>query len=516
MAVSKEMVTVMPASGMMGFTEEGKVRLAVSSAHLVIKIPTTGWLVTFRHLRMEIEATNQTEMLEELTAYEEQWKDDMDMFETGRRPRDLMGVVAGLTGVFNLFKMSELEKLSSNTREALAKTVRQVQAVTGRLNAQDKNIFAMMEVFKKSSSEARAQWVRAAWGRIKLEMEAFSDVAQAATQHKLHLHMLRLVKLRQEWRELRQAVQGHGWETALSHTAHLFNCRVSYWRETDVLMLVVHVPMWREGSRLWRLMRFRPLPVMAAGRLLEITGQTGRYLAIHNESQHFQILGKEDLSGCTRLAQTYYCETPEIAVSKGAEQCLVATWERNWEAVHRSCVWHSRARGTAAWQLVSNRFLVYSENTTVWAVECPTTATSTIETQAYQLVWVTEGCSLVSGEVKISMPQAVKEDEETVIVEFQEDHLAKLVPSLPEEKQWQFTRAQPIVDVMDQVQESMERAEKGTSPVVWIAIGLAGSAVVLMLLLLAIFYWKFRRAAKARHLVAKASDPGGSTGLERK
>ena len=67
-----------------------------------------------------------------------------------------------------------------------------------------------------------------------------------------------------------------------------------------------------------------------------------------------------------------------------------------------------------------------------------------------------------------------KEGKETAIVKMDRIEVKKLPPK-PEGEQWRVNQAQPIVDVMDQVEDSMDQAEHGTSPMVYIAIGLVGA-----------------------------------------
>ena len=110
--------------------------------------------------------------------------------------------------------------------------------MTGRINEQGQDLGYLMRSLHQSTEVIKELEARENWMELRSKMEAFSFLMQVATQHQLHMHMLRLVDLQKEWGAFRQDVLQHGWETAVRQAA-LF----SYWREEENLVLAIHVPM---------------------------------------------------------------------------------------------------------------------------------------------------------------------------------------------------------------------------------------------------------------------------------
>ena len=216
---------------------------------------------------------------------------------------------------------------------------------------------------------------------------------------------------------------------------------------------------------------------------------------MHNITNKFLVMEKEQVDQCTRLAETYYCKKPEIVHTAVAEECLIALWMETWTNMKASCVWHARRAGTMAWEVTPLKFMVYSAKETLWVVKCPDKPTETHKTAGYQLVWLMEGCSIISGDVEVQMPPSTVEDYTTVTVKLSEKSLQEIVGQLPAKPEIEGHLAQPIVDITDQILQSMEEEDNGLPILTWIAMGLAGTAVIMMAILLAVFYCKYRRAA---------------------
>ena len=86
------------------------------------------------------------------------------------------------------------------------------------------------------------------------------------------------------------------------------------------------------------------------------------------------------------------------------------------------------------------------------------------------------------------MPPSMVEDDTTVTVKLDEKSLQEIVGQLPAKPEVDGHLAQPVVDITDQILQSMEEEDSGLPILTWIALGLAGTAVIMMAILLAVFF----------------------------
>ena len=416
-----------------------------------------------------------------------------------RSKRSFWTWLEGLLGIRNTFAISHEAHRTDVVIGAAEKTIHMVDAIAHHMNETDNAVLNVIDDMKdlhhQGDDVALSQLFDSHWQRLCRFVDSLAMVARSAMQGKLDPAILSIHKLDTVWQDFKAKLRIEGKSPAFEHFQHLFVLPVSYAANMTHIRLVVHIPIVEDEAVKWALYKPRSLPLVHNDRLYWLPEAIGA-IAVHSRSKRHMILRRTDMEQAITIGTTTFLRTGAVSAMEEDGACLAALWYQRFAEAASICGAYSRPIYTAAWPLNATTFL-----TAVAPSDAPLRATvrcgGKIEAdpflQGYQLVSVGERCRLSTSHFELIPTFETGKElivragvfEPTEHYSGNRHRLRTANESLSGSRM--DLQTEEVLTELEAVKET------GTSTTVWIAIGIAMTVVIGVLVFIG---WLYLRARK--------------------
>jgi hypothetical protein len=167
------------------------------------------------------------------------------------------------------------------------------------------------------------------------------------------------------WGQVQAALRRKGHRQVQLPSALLYECRASYFYDSNAISIVFEVPLIHDSYELFHKTRH---PTWLPGHAKPmIIGEQG-YLAV-SESGHNFVTPRAELAGCSEMGPHKFCPL-EVARSDWSDHCLGALFKGLWKEALARCTIKNFEERWAAERLSQNRFDVVVTEATPFRVIC--------------------------------------------------------------------------------------------------------------------------------------------------
>ena len=482
-------------SGVIAFQKGGKLFSAATIGHVLLRFSTArlmtetdrilngttagGLIATARSV-----AIAQARLAQDLTSVH-------DTPGGERQSRDLLGLIAGGLGLFNMWEVHRLQSRTSKLNTRLSIALHQVEAIRR---------FQVLEQEAVTNS-TRALWkedrylrLLMAWERLRAVLLAFSKIVGALGHHKLSPAILGLIDLPSVWEAFVAKIDPE-FESGPRSYFQMMRCPLSFGMDGQTLWVALHVPIRRRHNNHFTLYQPRWLPMIKDGRLFQFRKTTSTALAVANDEDEYQYVDQPRPSGCIALGPDLYCVGTAVQLKKGHYGCLPALWEKNWKVVKETCPIIARPARSGAWMVDKNRVAVYAPRPLLFLIKCDKSPVSRARLVGYVLVWLREGCEAMSENLHLRTGLAGLPGQTTIIRTM---NFADINEIITEDENGTAPVHWPLP--VSSIKETVDRLDResleGPDILTIIALSLGGGAAVFLGGFLLYFYYRYRKAAQ--------------------
>ena len=336
----------------------------------------------------------------------------------GRKSRHLAGVAGFVEGVFNFFGLEFIDSRGDDDREAVRATVKEVEALRQNQMTDQRNIVTLAKELRRERMSLGSSFglsvIRDEFHVVEAPVRALRALIAAIPTNRLSPAIEELVSVPQVWEEFKDEQKTAGWRVAVDHYYDLFQLPASFWFTDTTITIAVHVPLRHETANPFQLFHLRSLPLLMNNTVYETTVANER-IAYDNTTGVHQIWTTEELDGCMRVGDHFYCTQPTVTFSRGQTGCLKSIWDQDAEGVMKMCPMTAREASVGAWVVNATHFLTVSPTTTPLQVQCGQRFSTSTDLIGQQLVWIRPGCTGITSHFSLRRP-ATEEGKNLVVV----------------------------------------------------------------------------------------------------
>ena len=264
--------------------------------------------------------------------------------------------------------------------------------------------------------EETARAARGLLHRMRRRFEAVESVFA----HQLHRGLLASKQLEEIFADLTVRVSQAGYEFVVDGADQMFQGKISYSIDKDMLMIFIHVDIFPGGGDFQLgLFQHVPLPIRRNGSIVTVISKA-THLAVGSKGESFIELSAADLLGCARDGHDWACSTVFPRLRGGVGSCLTSLYLQESEALEQRCTTLTVDEEDRWFPVNSTAFLAVSVVARTTQITCGGVK-SAVTTTGITLVGMERGCVATSDRFRFV---AVEENLPSVL------HVVVRVPSM--------------------------------------------------------------------------------------
>ena len=491
-------LTVEPVADEAVFEHVGAVWPSAEWRHIAVSMRRTVLAARLQKVARQATRLNMTALLQRVWWAEDQLRRDFALFEAqpvDRMARDVLGVLGGIVGVFNMWSSHRIEARVDANRQALRTTVLQVENVRKYIEEERGQLDALLAAARHTTLESQKNTLLAEWEDVAAHLGWMTDLAADLARGHAGTGLLHAVRMSQEWPRVVAAVHAQGMEPVFPHVHALAACPTTFWMEQQVLKVFIHVPVIGRGLHPFRL--FRPLsrPISHGGALFTVAGLDNLRMAVSNDNRTFWEVTTGDLAECLTFGSVHVCLGRAVSLTGPQGTCMAALWAGLMPTILRRCALHALPPDFGAWPLGSNRIAIWAPAPRHLLARCRTGQTMRETIHGYVLVSLPEGCDAISDDW-ILKGGHTDHGRVLVTVSVNSSEWGSVLP-LDGQGNVNVTWPQPVASMVEAINRQLEDSEQSLGLWTVLAISLSVIAVSITVLFLIYVYVRFRMAAPA-------------------
>ena len=471
------------------FQRVGELRINADTAILTLQLDITNILSKTTNL---LNGTDDPEERETLLTWQNDLKEATKFLSfTSRNKRDLMAWIASITGLFNHFRINQVQNKISNVNEAGKALNQETSQLLHHVEVNDENLKTLASMLHKDEA---ALWKfnlltkkKATWQNAERVISATRKLIETLPQHKLTPDAILLFDLEKEWKNLELKVQKRGKEVAMPSWHYLLHVKTSYWTNENTILIAIEVPIKDRKDTQYDLYELQETPLLLNGKFF-LAHTKHCFLAVHAVTQATLALSREQLNSfATSILGTWFFHGPIIENHGDQKECVEALWSADSTEVDKWC--HLTATYNREYaQPINNTAVLWITNTpTQITTICTNKPTDVKIINQTTIVNIATHCKASSTRLTF-LPTNTETFHETIV-------LKRITTSKDKDTwgltSWELQQPPMVKDRFQEVQNLLTR--KVNLVPVWLAVSIAVIALLVVIIFMIWLYWKAKQ-----------------------
>ena len=471
------------------FQRVGELRINADTAILTLQLDISNILSTTTNLLNMTDDQKERDILHT-------WRSDLIeatrfLSFDNRNKRDLISWVASIAGLFNHFRINQVQNKINNVNEAGKVLNQETSQILHHVKVNEDNLRTLESMLHKDET---ALWKfnlltkkKQTWQDAERVISATRKLVETLPQHKLTPDAIFLFDLEKEWKKLVLKAQKQGKEVAMPSWHYLLHVKTSYWTNKETILIALEVPIKDRKDTKYDLYILQPTPLLLSGKFF-LAHTMHSFLAVHAHTQATLALSREQITAfTTKVLGTWFFHGPIIENHGDQKECIEALWSTNPKEVNDWCHLTATNNREYAQTINSTAVLWITDSPIQITTICTNTPTHVQNITRTTVVNIAPRCKASSARLTF-LPTASETIHDQITL--------KRIISNSSQNNWGLTSwklQQPPI-IQDKFLEVQSLLTKKVNLIpVWVAVSIAVVALLIIIIFMIWLYFKAKR-----------------------